>query len=138
MTEGTVREATCCCGQLKIRLAGDPEYVSSCCCQACQRRSGSFFAVTAFFAEGQVVETVGERSDYRRIGESGKPLDFHFCPKCGSTVWWEPHARPGRVAVAAGMFADAAFPAPQRMIWTAHRHPWVVTPEGLPLYDRAP
>jgi hypothetical protein len=24
------------------------------------------------------------------------------------------------------------------MIWTEHRHPWVCTPEDLPLYERAP
>ena len=134
----TEREASCACGELKVRLAGDPDYVSSCCCQQCQKRTGSFFGVTAFFREDQLVTTDGAEATFRRIGESGKPLDFHFCPKCGSTVWWEPHARPGRVAVAVGAFADSAFPAPQRMIWTEHRHPWVVTPDDLPLFERAP
>jgi hypothetical protein len=138
MNDTIEHRASCHCGELSIRLAGDPEYVSSCCCQACQRRTGSLFGVTAFFREDQVIEKAGPVGDYRRIGESGKALDFHFCTNCGSTVWWEPHARPGRVAVSAGAFADTAFPAPQRMIWTEHRHPWVCTPEDLPLYERAP
>jgi len=37
-----------------------------------------------------------------------------------------------------GAFAAAAFQAPQRMIWTEHKHPWICTPEDLPLYERAP
>jgi hypothetical protein len=138
MSDAKTWEAACACGQLTIRLAGDPDYVSSCCCQACQRRTGSLYGVTAFFREAQVVERSGAASDFRRIGASGKPLDFHFCPTCGSTVWWEPQARPGRVAVAAGAVADASFPSPQRMIWTEHRHPSVLTPEGLPLFEQTP
>lgn len=138
MNEPRVWEAACHCGRMRIRLAGDPQYVSSCCCEACQRRTGSLFGVTAFFGEDQVLEKSGAWGDFRRIGESGQPLDFHFCTTCGSTVWWEPHARPGRIAVSAGAFADPAFPAPQRMIWTDHRHPWVTTPEGLPLFETSP
>lgn len=134
----TERVAACACGQLSLRLSGDPAYVSSCCCQACQRRSGSFYAVTAFFLHDQVLEKLGRASDFRRIGASGKPLDFHFCPECGSTVWWEPQARPDRVAVAGGCFADVDFPAPQRLIWTEHRHPSVLVPDDLPTFERAP
>jgi hypothetical protein len=133
-----VWEGACHCGRMRIRLAGDPEYVSSCCCEACQRRTGSFFGVTAFFRDEQVLAKEGEWGDFRRTAESGATLDFHFCRSCGSTVWWEPQARPGRICVSAGMFADPAFPAPQRMIWTDHRHPWVTTPEDLPLYATSP
>jgi hypothetical protein len=112
--------------------------VSSCCCLQCQRRTGSLFGVTAFFAEAQVTAVEGEETTFRRIGHSGKGLNFHFCPRCGSTVYWEPEARPGRVAVAAGAFADPGFPAPQRMIWTESRHPWVCTPDDLPLHPQSP
>jgi hypothetical protein len=131
-------EAECQCGQLKIRLSGDPEYVSSCCCQACQRRTGALVGVTAFFAKEQLADQQGKASDFRRIVASGKPLDYHFCPQCGSTIWWEPQARPGRIAVAAGCIADAQFPPPQRMIWTEHRHPFVMVPDDLPLFEQAP
>jgi hypothetical protein len=138
MTDDTIREAACACGELRIRLVGEPAMVSTCCCQACQRRTGSFFGVTAFFRQDQVTGQDGTPRDFTRIAESGNALDFHFCAACGSTVWWEPHARPGMVAVAAGAFADVSFPQPERMIWTEHRHPWVCTPDDLPLFDHAP
>ncbi|THD77547.1 MAG: GFA family protein [Phenylobacterium sp.] len=133
-----MREAACACGGLKITLRGDPKMVSSCACQACQRRTGSAFGVTAFFAHDQVAGTEGEANIFQRIGESGKPLIFRFCPACGSTVWWEPLARPDRVAVAAGAFADPGFPAPQRLIWTDYKAAWVHAPEGAPEFPRSP
>ena len=50
MTETKEREAACACGQLKLRLTGEPDRVSSCHCQACQRRTGAIFGSTAFTA----------------------------------------------------------------------------------------
>ena len=138
MDAAKVREAACACGGLKVKLQGDPMKVSSCCCQQCQRRTGSFYGVTAFFEEGQIVRREGAESVFRRIGESGEPLDFRFCPGCGSTVWWTAGARPGRVMLAAGAFADPDFPAPERLIWTEHRHPSVLTADGVAEYPRSP
>jgi hypothetical protein len=132
------REAACLCGQLRIRLRGDPTYVSSCACQACQRRTGAPFGVTAFFDAGQVVEASGGPGRYRRVAESGNWLDHRFCPQCGGTVWWEAQARPGMVMVAGGAFADRDFPPPQRMVWTDHRAPWVRPPDGVPQFPRGP
>ena len=138
MGEGRIREAGCSCGALTIKLAGDPEYVSSCACQACQRRTGSAFGVTAFFTEDQVVGQWGEASVFERLGGSGKPLFFRFCPSCGSTVWWEALARPGRLAVAAGAFADKDVPAPQRLIWAEYGADWIRPPEGTPVFPKNP
>ena len=138
MTSPAERRAACACGQLSIRLAGDPVRVSSCCCQQCQKRTGGFFGVTAFFEAHQVLATEGEVTEFRRTGDSGAALTFRFCPHCGSTVWWEPHARPGLVSVAGGAFADPDLPAPERMVWTEHRHPWVRIPEDLPTFERNP
>src|SRR3954470_3191428 len=85
MAGETVREASCSCGKLTIKLSGEPEYVSSCACQACQRRTGSAFGVTAFFQEAQMVGEWGESSVFERVGGSGQPMFFRFCPNCGST-----------------------------------------------------
>lgn len=132
------REAACACGGLRIALEGDPASVSSCCCQQCQRRTGGFFGVAAFYMKAQVAGVTGESHTFRRIGDSGLGLTFHFCPTCGSTVYWEPEFRPGLVAVAGGAFADPSFPAPARMVWTEYRHPFVRVPEGTPEFKRAP
>ncbi len=51
-------------------------------------------------------------------------LFVHFCPACGSTVYWEPEGLPGFVAVAVGAFADASFPPPTFSVYEARCHPW--------------
>jgi len=59
-------------------------------------------------------------------------LTFHFCPTCGSTVYWEGEGFPGFVAVAIGTFADPNFPAPTIAVWEESRHPWISLPADTP------
>ena len=59
-------------------------------------------------------------------------LTFHFCPTCGSTVYWESEGFPGHVAVAIGSFADPKFPAPTIAVWEEARHPWIALPPDTP------
>jgi hypothetical protein len=138
LNEAEFHEAACACGGLRLRLRGEPEYVSSCACQACQRRTGAPFGVTAYYAQEQVAGEAGEPRTWRRIAESGNALVYRFCGDCGSTLWWDAEARPGKVCVAAGTFADKAYPPPQRMIWTDYKADWVRPPAGAPEYPRAP
>jgi hypothetical protein len=120
----TVREATCACGQLRVRCDGAPQRVSACHCGACQRRTGSAFGVAAFYARAQVAPQ-GEASRYTRSSESGHDVTFHFCPRCGSSVYWEPARKPDSIAVAVGAFADPTFPAPSKAAYEQQRHGWV-------------
>jgi len=132
------REARCSCGQLKLRLSGDPQLVSSCHCQACQRRTGALFGSTSFWRKSQVLAIEGERRSWRRVAESGTGLVHQFCPTCGSTVFWESEATPEMMSVAVGSFADPTFPAPVRTVWTATKHPWLPFPEAIPRYEKSP
>jgi hypothetical protein len=52
-------------------------------------------------------------------------VTFHFCPDCGSTVFWKPERLPDLTAVAAGAFADPAFPKPTNAVYLETRHSWV-------------
>jgi hypothetical protein len=101
--------------------------VSLCHCLACQKRTGSTYGLGAFFARAQVKPS-GATTAYTRTGDSGHDVTFHFCPSCGSTVYWEPARRPDIVAVAVGAFADPSFPAPTQAVHDVHRHEWVVVP----------
>jgi hypothetical protein len=138
MTATREREAACSCGQLRIRLSGDPQVVSSCHCQACQRRTGALFGSTSFWLKDQVLSQQGERRAFRRQADSGTWLTFQFCPGCGSTVWWESERTPDRVSVAVGCFADPAFPAPVRTVWTESKHGWLPFPDSIPCYQKNP
>ena len=83
------RLASCSCGQLTARVAGEPVRVSICHCLACQRRSGSVFAAQARFPRKNV-SISGTSTEFVRVGDEGSRAKFHFCPKCGATVYYEP------------------------------------------------
>ena len=125
----TARTARCSCGKLEVRCAGEPASVSLCHCLECQRRTGSTYGIAAFYPRS-AVEASGRATAYTRASDSGHPVTFHFCPDCGSTVYWEPRRKPDFLAVAVGAFADPGFPEPGRSVYAQHRHGWVREPHG--------
>ena len=119
------RVATCACGQLSVTCHQEPAKIALCHCLECQKRTGSTYGIAAFFRRADV-EPRGEARQYTRIGDSGSSVVFHFCPVCGSSVYWEPGRAPDVIAVAVGAFADPDFPAPSLSVYTQRRHTWVV------------
>jgi hypothetical protein len=130
------RIASCCCGQLRIEVHGEPRVVGVCHCLACQRRTGSVFAALAGFAAPYTVS--GTATEYVRSGDQGARFRFRFCPVCGTTVFHTEEGQEGSVSVAVGAFADPSFPAPRVSVYDCRRHPWVRLPEGTQAYDRDP
>jgi hypothetical protein len=128
------RRGSCCCGQLAVVARGEPVRISMCHCQACQRRTGSVFGAQARFPAGQV-ETSGRSNVYVRTADSGNTITSHFCPDCGSTVYYRLQVAPDTIAVVVGAFAAPAFPAPRVSVYDEQRHPWVVLPETIEQID---
>jgi hypothetical protein len=126
------REATCLCGQLRLEVTGEPFAVSICNCLACQRRSGSAFGMQAGFKADQV-QVDGRYSDYSRISDEAdrKEHVLHFCPDCGSQVFYTEPEEPELVVVAVGSFADPSFPPPTESGYDSRRHSWVELPDSI-------
>ncbi len=123
------REASCSCGQVRVVATGDPVHVSICHCLACQRRTGSSYGYQARCLT-ENVRISGDRSEYVRYAdEEATERRFHFCPHCGSTVYYTGDENPDMVAVAVGAFADPSCPEPSRSVWEERKHSWVVAPE---------
>jgi hypothetical protein len=112
------RDAACHCGQLRLEVEGDPFAVSICNCRACQRRTGSAFGIQAGFKADQV-QVVGRFGDYSRVSDEadGKEHVFHFCPDCGSQVFYTEPREPDLVVVSVGSFADPSFPPPTESVY---------------------
>lgn len=117
------REATCACGQLMAVCRGEPAKISLCHCADCQRRTGSAFGIAAFFRK-QDMTASGESHVFNRGADSGFDIDFHFCPRCGSTLFWYPARMADFVAVAPGGFGDPDFPAPEQAVYVHRAMPW--------------
>lgn len=118
------RTASCSCGALRVVCEGEPQKVALCHCLACQKRTGSTYGVAAFF-RNEDVSVHGSSKLYTRQADSGFPVTFNFCPDCGSTVFWKPQRSPDLTGVAAGAFADPAFPKPTNAVHLESRHLWV-------------
>lgn len=55
----------------------------------------------------------------------GRKVEFHFCPECGTSVFWYAEFRPDHVGIAFGAFADTSMPWPTVSVWKTTRHPWM-------------
>jgi len=130
------REAACSCGQLRLTAEGDPVRISLCHCLACQRRTGSAFAIQARFP-AERVRIVGRHTDYVRSSDWGEERTFHFCPDCGATVFYTTPPE-GLIAVPVGAFADPSFPPPTVSVYESRRHAWVSLPDGIQHEDEPP
>jgi tetratricopeptide (TPR) repeat protein len=56
---------------------------------------------------------------------------FHFCPDCGSTVFYTEPAEPDLVVVMVGAFADPDFPPPTESGYGVRRHRWLALPDSI-------
>ena len=123
----STRTASCSCGQLTAKVTGEPIRISICHCLACQRRTGSVFGEQARFPRENVTVS-GTSTEYVRVGDEGSRVKFHFCPTCGSTVYYELESVEGFLAIPVGAFADPDFPTPRVSVYEDRKHRWVVTP----------
>src|SRR5690242_10732569 len=131
----TSREASCSCGQLRIRVEGDPR-PGICHCLACQKRTGSVFAALARFSAP--FEVFVRATEYTRVGDLVASFTCWFCPICCTTLFHNEEGATQSVSVAVGAFADPAFPAPRVSVYDSRRHPWVKLPPGTVAFARDP
>lgn len=121
----TKRHASCSCGQLHLTCEGEPVRISICHCIACQKRTGSAFGSQARFPRTQVLNIEGKSATYSRKADSGNEVTFHFCPDCGTTLYWELEVAPDVYAVALGAFEEQ-LPAPAFSVFEEHAFPWAL------------
>lgn len=133
----TEHRASCRCGQLQAVASGDPVRVSVCHCLNCQKRSGSAFAAQARWP-GDKVATEGKFETFRKVADSGNASVFHFCPKCGSDVFFRnegPSIHPAvasSIAIPLGAFDDTHFATPQFSMFENRKHEWLeITGPGI-------
>jgi hypothetical protein len=137
------RESSCNCGQLSLTYDGpDPARISLCQCKECQRRTGSVFSVQARLPKEHVT-IEGESTSWTFPDDFGKPIKFrscdsmgatyHFCPECGSTVYWEIANAPEIFGAAVGTFTDPTFPPPMISGFEAYGHRWAMNASDLPM-----
>jgi hypothetical protein len=132
------RTATCSCGQLSVTVEGDPQMHGICSCLVCQKASGTPFSHTGYWPKAQVVSLSGNATVWRRISDSGRWMDTHFCPICGSAVYGYAEFDPHGINIAIGNFADPTFAPPQYAMWNRFKHSWIEFPEWCATNETQP
>lgn len=123
--------ATCACGQLSITVDAPPRMHGVCHCTNCKRRTGSAFGISAYFDKASVVECSGHTSVYSfHHATQGHDQERHFCPRCGTTLFWYISSLPGQIGIAGGCFADHGLPEPGYSVSHAKKERWVGLPDG--------
>ena len=123
------RTASCRCGQLKATTRGDPVRMSVFHCLNCKKRSGSDFAAQDRWPKADVgIE--GRSETFIKVADSGNRSTFHFCPECGSDVYYEIDGKfddkfDDLIAVPLGAFDDPYFFKPGYSVWESRKHDWV-------------
>ncbi len=74
------------------------------------------------------VTFTGETTQFTLVGDEGSRASFHFCPRCGATVYYEAEGLEAFLTIPVGAFADPDFPAPEISIYESRMHRWVVPP----------
>jgi hypothetical protein len=125
----TTRTASCRCGQLRATVTGEPVRVSVCHCLNCKKRSGSAFAVQARWPSAQV-QIEGQSKTFAIVADSGNRATFHFCPECGSDVYYEIDGKfddkfNDLMAIPVGLFDEPFFATPSYSVWEQRKHEWV-------------
>lgn len=131
------RVARCLCGSLRVTADGDPLVVNICHCVDCRRRTGAAFSYNAYFHRAHV-RFDGSSNSYERDGQEGRKIRHHFCPECGTTVFWESDLRPERYGIAAGLFEEPFSHPPSYSAWETMKCEWVPLPESLAHFPENP
>ena len=126
----TNRVATCSCGQLRATCEGEAALISLCNCDECRKRTGSAFGLATIYLQEQV-KTEGDSKTYTRNSDAGPSVTFHFCPNCGSSVYWFAQRAEGRIIVAGGAFGDQNLPMPRQSVFDEKRHSWLEFPDEM-------
>ena len=132
----TERTASCRCGQLRAAVTGEPVRVSVCHCLNCKKRSGSAFAAQARWPKAQAT-IEGISKTFVKVADSGNKATFHFCPECGSDVYYEIDGKMDDkfndlIAIPLGAFDDPFFLTPNFSVWESRKHDWLeITGVGI-------
>lgn len=126
-------EGGCLCGAVRYRTTVEPLFEAICCCEQCQRATGSghlpFIGVPS--AE---IEVQGEtRSFTTRTGHRG-PVTLHFCPTCGSHVLGAAREVPLITLILAGTLAQPKRYIPSVAIHVEEKCAWDTLPGGISVW----
>ncbi|KPK04973.1 MAG: hypothetical protein AMJ64_12510 [Betaproteobacteria bacterium SG8_39] len=131
-----ILEGGCQCGHVRYRISGAPDGLVVCHCSACQRQTGSAFAMSLIVRKQDFALQQGTLKSFTRVADSGNRLEGHFCPDCGVRIFHSTAAVPDKIRVRPGTLDDRSWLKPDKQIWTRSRQPWLAAElKPLPAHE---
>ena len=115
--------ARCSCGALTAETTDSPYVTVICHCSECRKRTGSILGVGVYFERGKVT-IQGEANGYTRTIEDRK-FTSHFCPTCGTSLYWTTELHPDGIGIGVGCFDDPLEFLPDRSVWEENIPDWL-------------
>ena len=122
----------CRCGSVRFRMETTPIITHCCHCRLCQKVSGSAFRVNAMIETRHLTILGGTPRPFQGAA-SHKEMQ---CAACGSAVWSH-HPKLGEALafVGVGMLDEGERLVPEAHYFTRSKHPWLVLPSDLPIFE---
>lgn len=127
----------CSCGRVRLNANAEPTFVAVCHCRACQRASGSAFAMIVALP-ADALHVTGEVTTYDSKGDSGRSVHYRFCPNCGSPVSSNVDVIPDTIMIRAGILDDPSRVKPGMEIYCDSQQTWVALAGDMQRFAKMP
>ena len=125
----------CHCGAVRYAVVGEPQHVSLCHCSDCRRSAGAPVVSWAAFSKENFKVTSGKARSRNSSGDAYR----HFCPDCGTGLWYTNETMlPGLVDIQTATLDDPETLIPVLHVQTAEELSWMNHIQRLPKYYRYP
>jgi len=128
----------CQCGQVRYEILGRAGTIYVCHCRECRRQSASAFGISVTVRSADLRLVQGTPRRWSRPADSGRTVDCHFCPDCGSRLWHGDLAAEAEVSVKGGSLDQPVNLENAVHIWTIRKLPGVVIPATARTYAQEP
>ncbi|WP_085806329.1 GFA family protein [Roseovarius albus] len=119
-------QGQCLCGAVSYEVEGKPQGASVCHCSQCRRQSGHLWA------SAYVLEDLITIKGPVRWFEASEEARRGFCPKCGSSLFWQAHDE-DTISFSLGSLNDDSEIKLQKHIFVASKGDYYDIADGLPI-----
>ena len=118
------------CGGVRYTVVGPLRDVYNCHCDRCRRSTGHHMAATAAPAANVRIE-----GDSLAWYEAAEGVQYGFCSRCGSSLFWRTAATSERLSITAGSIDQPTGLRTTRAWYTAEMGDYHERPSGLEEFD---
>jgi hypothetical protein len=125
----------CHCGGVRYQVEGEAMTHALCHCSDCRRHAGAPMVGWTMYPKAALKVTSGSPKIY----ESSEHGRRHFCPDCGSGLFYvNDQVLPGIVDIQSATYDDPDAVPAQVHIQVAERIEWMARAHELPQFERYP